>query len=64
MAKTIRNKMKKRKKIKSRIRNKSHIQKHGKGTKQDFIRRIVTIKRDARRHDPTLPQELIENFYT
>jgi len=62
MAKTIRNKMKKRKKIKSRIRNKSHTQKHGKGTKQDFRRRTVTIKRDARRHDPPLPSELTDQI--
>lgn len=61
MAKTIRNKMKKRKKIKSRIRNKSHTQKHGKG-KQDFRKRIVIIKRDALRHDPPLPSELTDQI--
>ncbi len=64
MAKTIHNKIKKRKKIKSRskLRNKSNTQKRGKGTKQDFRRRIVSIKRDARRHDPPLPTELTDQI--
>ena len=53
-----------KKKEKSRIRSKkvNSKNKRGKGTKQDFRRRIVTIKRDSRRHDPPLPSELTDQI--